>query len=100
LNTGPKALGNAMANNMKTDWETDLAGIILDLWMEKMDPSYYVTVDQVQPQMAQLGYDSADRQGLGRAMGVIAADNSWQIRIIDMADEGTIQVLPIAAGDG
>jgi hypothetical protein len=38
----------------KEPWETDIAEIILDLWIEKLDP---VTVDEVQPQMVQRGYD-------------------------------------------
>jgi hypothetical protein len=84
-----------MASNLKTGWEIDLADVILDLWMEKLDPTYYVTVDEVQPKMADLGHDVSSKEGLGRAMGVIAADHDWQIRLVDMEDEGTIQILPI-----
>jgi hypothetical protein len=90
-----KPWGSAMASNLKTGWEIDLADVILDLWMEKLDPTYYVTVDEVQPKMAELGHDVSSKEGLGRAMAVIAADHEWQIRLVDMEDEGTIQILPI-----
>jgi hypothetical protein len=94
-NITSKPWGSAMASNLKTGWEIDLADVILDLWMEKLDPTYYVTVDEVQPKMAELGHDVSSKEGLGRAMAVIAADHEWQIRLVDMEDEGTIQILPI-----
>jgi hypothetical protein len=61
----------------------------------EVGPTYYVTVDEVQPKMAELGHDVSSKEGLGRAMAAIAADHEWQIRLVDMEDEGTIQILPI-----
>ena len=90
-----ETLGISYGEQFEDRLEIDLADVILDLWMEKLDQTYYVTVDEVQPKMAELGHDVSSKEGLGRAMGVIAADNAWQIRIVDMADEGTIQILPI-----
>jgi hypothetical protein len=81
-------LESAMPN--KTKWETDIADIILELWMEEMDPNYYVTVDEVLPRMAERGHDMP-RDSLTDAMGVVAADNNWQI---EMTGDGSIKVLP------
>jgi hypothetical protein len=76
-----------MADNPKTDWELAIAEIIVDLYLEKLDP---ITVDEVQPQMVERGYDMP-RDELTTAIGIVAADNDWQI---SMTDDGSIQVVP------
>jgi hypothetical protein len=48
---------NAMA---APDWRSELADIILQLWME--DVTACVTVDQVRPEMAQHGHDLSREQ--------------------------------------
>ena len=76
-----------MADNSKTDWELAIAEIVVDLYVEKLDP---ITVDEVQPQMVERGYHMP-RDQLTTAIGVVAADNDWQI---SMTDDGSIQVVP------
>ena len=76
-----------MADNPKTDWELAIAEIVVDLYVEKLDP---ITVDEVQPQMVERGYDMP-RDQLTTAIGIVAADNDWTI---SMTDDGSIQVVP------
>jgi hypothetical protein len=57
-----------------------------------LDPSVYITLDDVQPEMAKRGY-GMPRDQLSDAMGLVAADNNWKI---GMTDNGTIQVLPLS----
>jgi hypothetical protein len=66
---------NAMA---APDWQSELADIILQLWME--DVTAWVTVDQVRPEMGQHGHDLS-REQLADAMGVVAVENVWQIEM-------------------
>ena len=47
-------------------------------------------MDDVQPEMAKRGYNLT-RGELDDAMGVVAADNNWEI---GMAADGTVQVKP------
>ena len=60
------------------------------------DVTAWVTVDQVRPEMAQRGHDLS-RDQLADAMGVVAADNGWQI---EQTSDDLIQVLPIAEPRG
>jgi hypothetical protein len=53
-------------------------------------PGIFIAVDDVQPEMAKRGYNLT-RGELGDAMGVVAADNNWEI---GMAADGTVQVKP------
>jgi hypothetical protein len=82
---------NAMA---APDWRSELADIILQLWME--DVTAWVTVDQVRPEMAQHGHDLS-REQLADSMGIVAAENGWQIK---MTSDDLIQVLPITQPGG
>src|SRR5205814_4676754 len=45
---------DARVGTVAPDWQSELADIILQLWME--DVTTWVTVDQVRPEMAQRGY--------------------------------------------
>jgi hypothetical protein len=73
-----------------TDWQGDIADIVTAIWMEKLEPGIFITVDDVQPEMAKRGYNLTRRE-LGDAMGVVAADNNWGIGV---AADGTVQVKP------
>jgi hypothetical protein len=73
-----------------TDWQRDIADIITAIWMDKLEPGIFITVDDVQSEMAKRGYNLT-RGELGDAMGVVAADNNWEI---GKAVDGTVQVKP------
>ena len=73
-----------------TDWQGDIADIVTAIWMEKLEPGIFITVDDVQPEMAKRGHNLT-RGELGDAMGVVAADNNWGIGV---AADGTVQVKP------
>lgn len=73
-----------------TDWQDDIADIITAIWMEKLEPGIFITVADVLPEMAKRGYNVTSGE-LGDAMGVVAADNNWEI---GKAADGTVQVKP------
>jgi hypothetical protein len=33
-----------------TDWHGDIADVIIAIWMEKLEPGIFITVDEVQPE--------------------------------------------------
>lgn len=76
------------------DWLTDLADIILQVWME--DVTAYVTVDQVRAEMVQRGHDMS-REEIADSMGVVAAENGWQI---EQTNDDLIQVFPVKQPGG
>ncbi len=73
-----------------TNWQGDIADIITAIWMEKLEPGIFITVDEVQSEMAKRGYNLT-RGELGDAMGLVAADNNWEI---GMAADRAVQVKP------
>jgi len=75
---------------MPEKWESDIADIILILCVDDSCPDGWVSVEQVQPQMAKRGYDLTKDQ-LTDAMGVVAASNNWQI---EPTANGAIKVQP------
>ena len=68
----------------------ELVAVILFLCADS-DQDGWVTVDQVQPEMAKRGYNFS-RDQLTTPMGVVAASNDWEI---EMTDDGKgIKVRP------
>ena len=55
---------------MPEKWESDIADIILILCVDDSSPDGWVTVEQVQPEMAKRGY-SLTKDQLTDAMGLL-----------------------------